>query len=116
MPDTTEVRPVDGSGHTPAPVPLAAMPHRRTPFDGQDPEPAGDPEMDTAYWSGVARDLRGIAESTVRQAFDWLEAQVASEGPGGATLIFALLDLDDDPVDCAGFLHTIVAAFERVAR
>ena len=103
-------------GHVPE-VPLAAMPHRRTPFDGQDPEPGGATDMDTAYWSGVAsRNSREIGETTVRQAFDWLEAQIAEGGPGGATLIFALLDLDNDPADCAGFLNTIVSAWERVAR
>lgn len=75
-----------------------------------------DAEPDVAYWTGIAKELREIAEITVRQAFDWLEAQIAADGPGGATLIFALLDLDSDPKDRSGFLHTIVAAYERVAR
>lgn len=111
MPETT-LRPAGGNGHMPG-APLAAMPHRRTPFDDRDPAPAErDPDYDkwAAYWEQMAQEALGF----VADAFDWVAKSLAAgEASGAVDVVVFCAEESRGGMGIVTALHNLLATHYR---
>jgi hypothetical protein len=109
MQETTEVRPVDGNGH----MPIAAMPHRRTPFDERDPvgteRVLNDPDHER--WARYWLEMRQECINHVGDAFDHVMKRFdAGETEGAIALVLFAAD-ESKPNGVYGALADLILKY-----